>query len=70
MRERVEKYGVKRSSNSRYETSEYKRYSPIFRHFSLALGDTLSPPSVTVFTIIVSGAKVTKKHALTKAASI
>lgn len=30
MRERVEKYGVKRNGNSRYKASKYQRYSLVF----------------------------------------
>lgn len=44
--QRVVKYGVKRSSHRRHETSKYQHYSFIFRHFTVQMMKMRSPPSV------------------------
>lgn len=41
MRQRVEKYWIKRSRNSRDKASKYQYYPGIFWHFNVASDDTL-----------------------------
>ncbi len=66
MCERVEKYGVKRSGNSRYKAPENQRYSPVFWHFT---GASVTSKRTQCLQKLFPAVKVTKRHALIKAKS-